>query len=231
MKKVFLLLTLVLLSGCNLRVLDPASDSAEKITDLIYLSFAIMMLVLAVVFVLFVFFIRKYKERSETSVYIPKEKKENKWLEVTWTVIPFLLLAILAVPTVKATYDITSKMSGPGQSVSKEARIIDVEAKQFRWEFTYENGKTTLNELVLPKDQKVTFHLTSTDVIHSFWIPSLAGKVDVRPNKENRLSFVPRVTGDFQGKCAEFCGTGHANMRFETKVVTQEEFENWLATE
>ncbi|MFD2922845.1 cytochrome c oxidase subunit II [Halobacillus naozhouensis] len=231
MKKLLPLFTLVLLSGCSLRVMDPASNSAEKITDLIYLSFAIMMLVLAVVFILFVLFIRKYKERPETSDKIPEEKKENKLLEVTWTVIPFILLAILAVPTVKATYDITSTIAGSGDDIAKEAVVVDVKAEQFRWKFTYENGKKTMDELVLPKDQKVTLRLNSSDVIHSFWVPRLAGKMDVRPNKENRLSFVPQVTGTFQGKCAEFCGAGHANMRFETKVVTQEEFENWLATE
>ncbi|WP_163527508.1 cytochrome c oxidase subunit II [Halobacillus ihumii] len=231
MKKLLPLFTLVLLSGCSLRTLNPVSDSAEKITDLIYLSFAIMMLVLAVVFILFALFIRKYKERPETSDKIPKEKKENKLLEVTWTVIPIILIAILAVPTVKATYDITSKISGPGDEVSEEAVVVKVKAEQFRWKFTYENGKQTMDELVLPKDQKVTLRLSSNDVIHSFWVPRLAGKMDVRPNKENRLSFVPEVTGTFQGKCAEFCGAGHANMRFETKVVTQDEFEDWLASE
>jgi cytochrome c oxidase subunit II len=231
MKKIILIFVIVFLSGCQMRVLDPKSDTADTLTDLIYLSFGLMMLVFITVFVLFVYFIRKYRETEDTNHEAPPDEKENKWLEISWTVLPFILLAVLAVPTVKATYDLTSKVSGSGGRSPEDAVIVDVEGQRFNWKFNYENGKESSDELVLPVDKEVQFRLTSKDVIHSFWIPKLSGKIDVIPGEETRLSFKPREVGTFQGKCAEFCGAEHALMRFETKVVEQREFENWLEEE
>ncbi|MGI8316550.1 cytochrome c oxidase subunit II [Halobacillus mangrovi] len=228
MKKAGLFFLLLLLSGCNIRVLNPASDTAEKLTDLIYLSFGLMMLVFVIVMILFVHFLRKFRETKETSNVIPDDENENKWLELTWTVLPFVLLAVLAVPTVKATYDLTSQVSGSGEEAQGEGMVVEVVGQQYNWRFTYENGTTSVDELVLPVGREVEFHLNSKDVIHSFWIPNLAGKIDVFPGKETRLSFQPSDTGTFQGKCAEFCGAEHTLMRFETRVVSEAEFEQWL---
>nr|WP_272917290.1 cytochrome c oxidase subunit II [Halobacillus litoralis] len=214
-----------------MRVLNPKSDTADTLTNLIYLSFGIMMLVLIVVFVLFVYFLRKFRERKGTKFDVPADEKENKWLEITWTVIPILLLAILAVPTVKATYDLTSKVSGSAEGSKDNAMIVEVVGQQFNWKFTYENGKESYDELILPVDQVVEFRLTSNDVIHSFWVPNLSGKIDVLPGEETRLSFEPREEGMYQGKCAEFCGAEHTLMRFETKVISQEAFESWMQEE
>nr|WP_255534825.1 cytochrome c oxidase subunit II [Halobacillus sp. GSS1] len=214
-----------------MRVLNPKSDTADTLTNLIYLSFGIMMLVLIIVFVLFVYFLRKFREKGEAKFNIPPDEKENKWLEITWTIVPVLLLAILAVPTVKATYDLTSKVSGSAGGSKGDAMIVEVVGQQYNWKFTYENGKESYDELVLPVDQEVQFRLTSNDVIHSFWIPNLSGKIDVLPGKVTKLSFKPRVEGAYQGKCAEFCGAEHTLMRFETKVMSQESFENWVQEE
>ncbi|ARI76008.1 cytochrome c oxidase subunit II [Halobacillus mangrovi] len=228
MKKTGLFFMLLLLSGCNMRVLNPASDTAEKLTDLIYLSFGLMMLVFVIVMILFVHFLRKFRETKETQNVIPDDESENKWLELTWTVLPFVLLAVLAVPTVKATYDLTSQVSGSGEEPQGEAIVVEVVGQQFNWRFTYDNGRTSVDELVLPVGREVEFHLTSNDVIHSFWVPNLAGKIDVIPGEETRLSFQPSDTGTFQGKCAEFCGAEHTLMRFETRVVSEAEFKQWL---
>ncbi|MYL49564.1 cytochrome c oxidase subunit II [Halobacillus litoralis] len=232
MKKLFWpFVVIAFLSGCQMRVLNPKSDTADTLTNLIYLSFGIMMLVLIVVFVLFVYFLRKFRERKGTKFDVPADEKENKWLEITWTVIPILLLAILAVPTVKATYDLTSKVSGSAEGSKDNAMIVEVVGQQFNWKFTYENGKESYDELILPVDQVVEFRLTSNDVIHSFWVPNLSGKIDVLPGEETRLSFEPREEGMYQGKCAEFCGAEHTLMRFETKVISQEAFESWMQEE
>nr|WP_272482803.1 cytochrome c oxidase subunit II [Halobacillus litoralis] len=214
-----------------MRVLNPKSDTADTLTNLIYLSFGIMMLVLIVVFVLFVYFLRKFRERGKAKFNIPPDEKENKWLEITWTIVPVLLLAILAVPTVKATYDLTSKVSGSAGGSKGDAMIVEVVGQQYNWKFTYENGKESYDELVLPVDQEVQFRLTSNDVIHSFWIPNLSGKIDVLPGEMTKLSFEPREEGTYQGKCAEFCGAEHTLMRFETKVMSQQSFENWVQEE
>lgn len=223
-----LLILMSLLNGCNLRVMDPASDTADRITNLIYLSFGLMMIVFAVVLFLFIYFLRKFRETPENKNEIPGDGSESKWLEITWTVLPILLLVVLAVPTVQATYDLTSNVSSTGEASSEEAIVVEVVGKAFNWNFQYENGHESVNELVLPVDQPVEFRLTSKDVIHSFWIPKLSGKIDVLPGKETKLSFTPRELGVYQGKCAEFCGAEHTQMRFATKVVSESEFQEWV---
>ncbi|WP_181347737.1 cytochrome c oxidase subunit II [Thalassobacillus sp. CUG 92003] len=226
MKRLFIMLGLVLLSGCSLRVLDPKTSTGQDQANLIYLSFGIMMVVLVVVFVLFALFVTKYRETESNQNVIPEDSAGDRRLEITWTVIPVILLTILAIPTVQITYDLAST-----DAESEETVHIDVVAEQFNWNFNYENGKATENEVIIPKGQEVVFHLESADVVHSFWIPQLSGKTDVIPGEELVQSFTPQETGTYQGKCAEFCGSLHAVMRFETKVVEQDEFEDWLDNE
>ncbi|UOQ45279.1 cytochrome c oxidase subunit II [Halobacillus salinarum] len=225
-----LIVLVTLLSGCQIRVLNPASDTAQTQSNLIYLSFGLMMLVLIVVIILFTRFVYKYRETGERIGCIPGDKKENKLYEIIWTVLPVLLLVVLAVPTVKATYDLTYK-SAAGEGFKQDAVNVQVEARQFAWTFTYENGKKSHTELVLPVDKKAALTISSVDVVHSFWVPRLGGKMDAIPGKKTHLAFVPNKQGTYQGKCAEFCGSGHATMRFKARVVSEDEYEKWLRTE
>ncbi|SEA71779.1 cytochrome c oxidase subunit 2 [Thalassobacillus cyri] len=227
MKILVLLSFLFILSGCNLRVLDPKTQTASDQAFLIYLSFGIMMFVVLVVALLFIAFTVKYRETEKNRHDVPKHEEGNRTLEIIWTVLPIILLIGLAVPTVMITYDV----SYIGASSDDNAVHVNVTGEQFRWTFEYENGKETHKKLVLPEDREVIFHLTSKDVIHSFWVPKLAGKIDVLPGEENRLKVTPEETGTYQGKCAEYCGTLHADMRFEAEVMEQEEFQAWLNEE
>ena len=109
---------------------------------------------------------------------------------------------------------------------------LEVVATGHQWWFEFEYpglGVTTANELHIPVGQSVNVELRSTDVIHSFWVPRLSGKVDMVPGHDNRLWFTPEEPGVFLGQCAEFCGTSHANMRFRVFVDTQEDFDAWVA--
>ncbi|MFG6113999.1 cytochrome c oxidase subunit II [Halobacillus sp. MO56] len=227
MKKLAMMAILLILSGCNLRVLDPKSQTASDQAFLIYLSFGIMMFVVLVVALLFIAFTGKYRETEKNRHDVPKHEEGNRTLEIIWTVLPIILLIGLAVPTVMITYDV----SYIGASSDDNAVHVNVTGEQFRWTFEYENGKETHDTLVLPEDREVIFHLTSKDVIHSFWVPKLAGKIDVLPGEETRLKVTPEETGTYQGKCAEYCGTLHADMRFETEVIEQEDFQAWLNKE
>lgn len=226
MRKIYLILSSVLfiLSGCNMRVLDPKSQTAKDQSYLIQFSFALMMIVFLTVIVLFIWFLWKYRQTEENKHTIPKDEQGNKFFEITWTVLPVILLAVLAVPTIKITYEISaSESTSPPNAVH-----VDVTAQQFSWTFEYQNGVVTTEELVLPKDRPVVFHLNSDDVIHSFWIPNLGGKKDVIPGKGRRLILTPDELGEYQGKCAEFCGKDHSLMRFQTVVKTQEDYQQWL---
>lgn len=214
---------LVLLSGCNLRVLDPKSQMAQNQSFLIQFSFFLMMIVFATVIIMFVVVLRKYRKTEANKDFIPEDEKGNKFYEITWTALPVVLLIILAVPTIKITYEISANEA----KVPPDALHVNVTAQQYVWTFRYPNGKETVDELVLPEDRPVVFHLRSKDVIHSFWVPKLGGKKDVIPGEERRLIVTPEEVGTYQGKCAEFCGQEHTKMRFDTEVLTQVDFQEW----
>jgi len=106
---------------------------------------------------------------------------------------------------------------------------VRVEAHQFYWQYRYPGGETTVNTLYLPVDQPVQLELTGMDVIHSWWVPELTGKMDAIPGRVNTLRFVPSATGDFEGKCAELCGIQHAFMPTTVTVLDGDAFESALA--
>jgi cytochrome c oxidase subunit II len=107
--------------------------------------------------------------------------------------------------------------------------VVEVTGHMFWWEVHYpDHGVTTANEIHVPVDRPVRFRLFSEDVIHSFWIPRMHGKIDTIPGQENWLSFEPTETGRFRGACAEFCGVAHAQMVLWLEVQEQEEFDAWV---
>ncbi|MDE3152113.1 MAG: cytochrome c oxidase subunit II [Gemmatimonadota bacterium] len=157
----------------------------------------------------------------------PTQTHGNAKLEITWTAIPALILAVIAVPTVRTIF----KTEAPAAS---DALQVTVTGHQWWWQFDYpQYGITTANELYLPIGRTVNFTLKTADVIHSFWIPELGGKRDLVSNHTNYLWFTPDSVSDdvFNGFCAEFCGTSHANMRFKVFTVSQAEFASWAKHE
>lgn len=109
--------------------------------------------------------------------------------------------------------------------------VVRVVGNQWWWEIHYPDaGVVTANELALPVGRPVDFELTSRDVIHSFWIPRLGGKLDLMPGRTNVLRLKADEGGSFRGQCAEFCGWRHAHMILAVQVLPEEEFEGWLQT-
>ncbi|MCM2374876.1 cytochrome c oxidase subunit II [Aporhodopirellula aestuarii] len=113
------------------------------------------------------------------------------------------------------------------------SQVIEVAGVRWWWRVTYRlptgDRIETANEIHLPVNEAVEFKLTSEDVIHTFWIPSIGGKVDMIPGRENRLKLFPTKVGHYRGVCAEFCGAAHAQMSFDVIVETREEFDKWLS--
>ena len=131
-----------------------------------------------------------------------------------------LLLLLIASGRVAAS---TAHIERPGELV------IEVTGHMFWWEVHYpQHDVTTANEIHVPVDRPVRLRLHSEDVIHSFWIPRMHGKIDTIPGQENWLSFEPTETGTFRGACAEFCGIAHAQMVALLEVQTQEDFDAWI---
>lgn len=163
----------------------------------------------------------RYRRRPNSPE--PKHVHGNTAMEITWTVLPMFILAIIAVPTVRQIW----KHQAPAPADALQVQVI---GHQWWWEFRYpQYNFTTANELYMPVGRTVNFELRTVDVIHSFWIPALGGKRDLVNNRTNFLWFTPDSTGEnaFNGTCNEFCGTSHANMRFRAYTVSPENFEAW----
>jgi cytochrome c oxidase subunit 2 len=171
-----------------------------------------------------IFVVIKYRRRDNQPT--PPQTHGSTKLEITWTLIPAIILVFIAVPTVRTIF-ITQAQAAPG------ALNIDVTGHQWWWEFRYpEYGVITANEIYLPAGRTVNFRLRSADVIHSFWTPQLGGKRDVVTNRTNYVWYTPdssTASNVWNGFCAEYCGASHANMRFRVFTVTPEQFASWVA--
>jgi cytochrome c oxidase subunit 2 len=161
---------------------------------------------------------------------LPPQIHGHPTVEVLWTVIPTLIVAAIVVPSVPAIFSFAHAPDEAG------ALQVEVVGHQWWWEFRYPNivpGRTitVANELKIPVGRTVIARLTSVDVIHSFWVPRLSGKVDVIPGRQvNQIWFNAREPGEYYGWCAEFCGVQHAQMRFRVTAVSPAEFEAWVRT-
>lgn len=222
-----LAVVMLALTGCTpdpyLSALDPKGPVAAQQLSLIKLSIYIMIGVFAVVMIIYVYVLLRYRKRPGQTG-IPEQIEGNHKLEIIWTVIPLILLAILAVPTVSLTFDLAEKHP------PEEALQVKVVAHQFWWEFEYTDlGVSTGQDLYIPTGQKVQFELESNDVIHSFWVPALGGKTDNNPGMTNNMWLQADQPGVYKGKCAELCGPSHALMDFKVIAVEPAQFEDWIA--
>jgi cytochrome c oxidase subunit II len=153
----------------------------------------------------------------------PRQIHGNTVIEIIWTVIPALILAAIAVPTVKGIFQTSAIPTG-------DVLNVQVVGHQWWWEFRYPDlNITTANELHIPVGQTVSLRMGTADVVHSFWPPRLAGKRDVFPNRETRLWFKAEAAGEYPGQCGEFCGIQHGRMAFRVRAQTPEEFQAWAA--
>ena len=165
----------------------------------------------------------RYRRRDDK---IPKQVHGNTKLEITWTVLPSIVIAAIAVPTIIGIWE--QQRGAP----TDMGDVLEVEAIGHRWwfEFRYPNQEVvTANEMHIPVGRPVNVQLASQDVIHSFWVPKLAGKIDMVPLNDNLLWFIAEEPGIYDGQCAEFCGIAHAHMRFRVIAHPEEDFQNWVA--
>ena len=175
--------------------------------------------------------------RSRPGQPEPKHVHGNTTLEITWTLLPAVILILIAIPTVRTIFRTQAK-------AVPDALQVDVVGHQWWWEFRYpqytrQNPTTgrldtlvVANELYLPKGRTVNFSLRTADVLHSFWIPRFGGKRDLIANRVNHLWFTPddsTATTLWNGFCVEYCGASHANMKFRAVTVSPEQFEAWAA--
>ncbi len=166
---------------------------------------------------------------------LPPQTHGHTPLEIAWTIIPTILVLGLGIWSVFVLFKLE-----PGQAIAqaqadgKEPLHVEAVGHQWWWEFRYEdadgNGKlvTTANEMRVPINRPIIMVLKSDDVIHSFWIPKLAGKQDVVPTRANEMWFLAEDAGMYYGQCAEFCGTAHAQMKFRVHAMEENDYLAWV---
>lgn len=166
---------------------------------------------------------------------LPRQTEGNVALEITYTVIPLIIVTVLFFWGLKAQ-DTAVALKNPDLTV-------DVTGYQWNWNFRYPdrnvsvsggvqtiNDPTTFPELVLPVNERVRFNLVAADVNHAFFVPGFLTKRDLIPGVRNAIEVTPDKTGEFIGHCAELCGTNHSAMNFRVKIVSQAEFDQWVIT-
>jgi cytochrome c oxidase subunit 2 len=220
----------LLLASCQLlettdqplTTFEPAGPAAERIDGLFWMVFwiatAIFVLVMGAIVVILFFFRDKDPESQEE----PKQLHGSPKLEVLWTVIPALILAAIAVPTVSTVFDLTG--------CEDDSMVVEVTGHQWWFEFHYpDQDVSTANVMVIPTGEQVCAEMTSDDVLHNFWVPALHGKRYLVPGQTTILPLEADEPGEYWGHCAEFCGLSHSLMRTRVLAVEQGEFDQWVA--
>ncbi len=147
----------------------------------------------------------------------------NTKLEITWTVIPLIIVAVMGYIGVVTLRDVTAS--------SPDEMVVEVTGAQWSWRFDYPEQGLTSTELVLPVNQPIRFEITSTDVIHDLWVPEFRVKQDAVPGAVNLLRVTPTVVGNYKVRCAELCGLRHSQMLADVRVLERSEFDSWVGAE
>ncbi len=230
---VLLLGLAVLLAACGdaqQNALDPAGPYAQGPHDLIIPVAIIALVVFILVQGLIIYSVVKFRTRADDDGSLPKQVHGNTRLEIVWTVIPALILAGIAVPTVQGIFE---QMNEPDD----EFMVVEVIGHRWWFEYYYpDHDIYTANEMIIPVDTPVRLEMTAADparspnqgVIHSFWIPRLAGKQDLVPGQTTFLNMQADEPGRYIGQCAEYCGLSHANMRARVVAMTDGDFQTWV---
>ena len=209
---------------------SPEGTVANKQRDLFLLVVWPATVIFVLVEGLCLYMAIRYRRRKGDP--IPRQVHGNTLMEVGWTVAPVILLASIAVPTLAGIVDLA-------RDPNKDALPVAVTGFQWKWQFSYPdivgaNGKpvSELETLHIPAGREIGIQLTSPDVIHSFWVPKLAGKTDVIPGRTNHMWLKADHPGEYSGQCAEFCGgtaggEGHPTMRMTVIVLSDADFQAW----
>jgi cytochrome c oxidase subunit II len=212
-------------------IFSPASTPADSIYHLSVFVLAICLAIFVVVFSLLVYSVVKFRRRPDDDGREPAQIYGSNQVELAWTVIPILIVVVLFLATARVIHAVEDARFPLGTTE------ITAVGHQFWWEFQYpQQGFIAANELHVPvSDAKnpTPTHITllSADTDHSFWVPKLAGKTDLIPNRTNSMWIDPRETGVFVGQCAQYCGVQHAKMLLRVVVQSREDFDRWVASQ
>ncbi|MGA9668107.1 MAG: cytochrome c oxidase subunit II [Terracidiphilus sp.] len=206
----------------------PAATPAHSIFDVSMLVLAVTLVIFLVVSGLLLYALIRYRNRPEDFNREPAQIYGSNQIELSWTVIPILIVVVLFLSTTRVILG-TQSIPKPDNAMN-----VTVIGHQFWWEYRYPTlGVVTANELHIPTSDPAHptptyLTMSSTDVAHSFWVPRLAGKMDVIPNKVNEMWMDPQQAGLYLGQCAQYCGTQHAKMLLRVYVQSPSDFAAWI---
>ena len=230
-KKIFRLknlkyVLLVFLSACiedaPLDSLSPEGPYARSIDELFWITFWIAVVIFVIVQGALLLSVFVYKEKPDSPE--PKQIHGNTKLEILWTVIPVLILAAIAVPTVRTIFDLARE--------PENALKIEVIGHQWWFEYKYPDyGITTANVLVIPADRPVRLEMWSNDVLHNYWVPKLNGKRYLVPGQTTYLNLHADSPSEFWAQCGEYCELSHSKMRGRVLSLSQSDFDAWVKNE
>lgn len=230
--------TMLILSGCSMAELrgfgyqeglTSVNDASLGLWQGAWLAAAIVGLITLILIIWPVIFHRKKDEN------FPKQTQYNVPVEIAYTVIPFIIVAVLFAYTARAQNEI--KQVTPVASQGVTVHDVTVNAIQWSWQFTYEDagpGTTVTGTpanpptLYMPLGEKVRFKITSSDVVHGLWIPAFMIQIQNIPGVENQIEFTAQKLGTYPGRCNILCGRQHSQMLFAVKVVTAGEYRAYL---
>lgn len=159
----------------------------------------------------------------------PKPTEENRRLEITWTIATAIILVFVGVASYGVMGQTTTQPNAQPQPNDLRVQVI---SQQWLWTFKYpESGVSSTNEMVIPANRSIYLNITSTDVIHSFHVPSMGLKQDAIPGETIPLRFTATHKGEHELYCAEYCGVGHSKMLGTIKVVSPQEYQQWLQSQ
>jgi len=233
LKALALLAPMALLSACNREVLNPAGDIAAQQRDIIYISTALMLVIIVPVIALIITFAWRYR-KGKGATYDPHFDHSTALELVIWSA-PLLIIICLGALTWWSTH-----LLDPFRPVNRisahkavdprvKPLVVQVVSLDWKWLFIYpEQGVATVNELVLPVDRPVRFDLTSTNMMNTFYAPTLAGMIYTMPGMRSTLHAVINRPGTFEGLSANYSGAGFSHMRFKLYGVSEGGFQGWV---
>lgn len=198
---------------------EQASSYAWQVDALYFYLIAITIFFCALIIGVLIYFTVKYRRRSDTE--IPQQIAGSHFLELTWTIVPFLISMTIFIFGASVYFTMYSPPT--------DALEVSVVGKQWMWKFQHPTGQREINELHVPIGRKVKVTITTEDVIHSFYVPDFRVKMDAVPGRYTTTWFEATKTGRFHLFCAEYCGTDHSKMGGWIEVMTPEDYERWLS--
>jgi cytochrome c oxidase subunit II len=203
---------------------QPESPNASHTQTAYYVILGFTSAIFLLVEGLLVVFIVKYRRRGRSREVEGAQVHGHTRLELIWTVIPVLILCVIGVVVFLELPNIDKAPA------STDPIHITVEGHQYYWQFDYPNGARSIGTLQVPVDQVVDLKVVSPDVIHSWWIPALGGKIQAIPGRTNHFWFKAEKLGSYEGQCAELCGVFHASMRATVVAGTQQQYQHFVST-